>query len=132
MAIALSPIFEDVATDIGVGTGSDRLAGSFVRAVNRTVDQMSIKADLASRISHVSSTDGTINIDEEYEYIIVSGIFFWLYRTGYKPKDPRIAPVVLKDTQDAWEEALADYVMAEDNEAQSDSTNDNWGFGALS
>lgn len=132
MAISASSLFEDVSTDIGVGTGSDRLADSFVRAVNRSLDQLSLSADLATRLTHINSTDDTINLDEEYEYIILSGIFYWLYRTGFKPRDPRIAPTVLKDTKDQWDEARADYVVAEDNDRQSDSTNDMWGWGAVS
>jgi len=132
MSISASSLFEDVSNDIGVGTGNDRLAGSFVRAVNRSLDQLSLVADLATRLSHISSTDATIALDKEYEYIVLSGIYFWLYRTGFKPRDPRIAVAALKDTNEQWKEAMADYVVAESNETQADSTNDMCFWGVLS
>jgi len=124
MAISSKALYQNIARNIGSGAGSDRLAASFCPAINYALSQMSLHKDAASRIALITDAEGTIAVDAEYEYIVYTGAMFWLIRSGHGPKDPRVAGVVYEDTRRLWFEALNDYIIAEDNEDQSDSTFD--------
>jgi len=124
MSISASTLFNGIAQDFGVGVGSDRLKEGFVRAVNRSLDELSLQADLATRLAHIQNVDDSISLDNQYEWIVYSGVVNWLWKMGYKTADPRIAAVVLNDVRKSWEDAKDAYVVAEDNDLQSDEDND--------
>jgi hypothetical protein len=129
MPISVKTLYKDVAQELGLGEGNERLTDDFPRAVNRALSEMSHAADLATKITHVSSCEDSINLDANYEYIIYAGTTYYLTRAGHKPKDPRIAPTIYEDTSRRWKDAKADYVVAEDNLKQSDSTFEMIGLG---
>lgn len=132
MSISCQGLYEDIVQQLGLGSGNTRLASSFIRATNRALDQMSIRADLATRHTHISATNSSIStLDPEYEGLLYSGVYYWMVRMGHSGSDPRIATVQYKDSAEAWKEALGDYVMAESNDNQSDSGNDVIGLGSL-
>ena len=59
-----------------------------------------------------------------YEYILYSGVLYWLVRQGFTNSDPRVATVQYRDSEDAWKEAKADYKEDLDNiDQSSDSVN---------
>ena len=123
MSVSCSTLYQDVCGETGAGGGSTRLARDFVRAVNRSLDELSHAADLASEHSHITKTSDTVTtLDSDYEYILYHGVLFHLFRMGHKPRDPRIAAAAYKDTADRWSDGKDDYVVAEDNSTQSDST----------
>ena len=133
MAIELKPMFDDVAERLGRGSGSRRLEQSFPRAVNRALDGLSLAADLATRHSHVSgSSESVSTLDAEYEPLLYAGVMYWLVRMGHTPSDPRLATALLKETDNAWEDAQGRYWEAELNATQATSTNDVIGLGDLS
>jgi len=125
MALAIRPLYEDIAQMYGSGVGSDKLAAATVRAVNYTVDELSIVEDRASKHAHVTTVEGSVStISDNYSHIVLTGVRFWLTRNGFIPIDPRVAAAVLKDTKDEWEDAKGLYVMDLVNIEQSTETND--------
>ena len=132
MSISCQTLYQDIVAEFGTSAGSSRLSQDFVRAVNHSLDQLSLTADLASRHGHITKNDSVVtSLDVEYSYILRAGVDYHLFRMGHKPADPRIATVAYKDTADRWREAQDDYVVAEDNEAQSDITASIIGLGYL-
>ena len=132
MSVSCQTLYQDVAAEFGASAGSTRLSQDFVRAVNHSLDQLSLSADLATRHSHITSQDAVVtSLDDEYSHILRAGMDYHLFRMGHKPADPRLATVAYKDTADRWREAQDDYVVAEDNDAQSDSTASMIGLGCL-
>jgi hypothetical protein len=131
MSIAATALYEDAAAQIGAGVGNDRLTRAFKRAVNRSLDELSIAADLATPLTHIDDVDDVIDLDDNYEHILYAGVLFHLVRAGHLPGDPRLAKALLEDTRVGWAMARGEYVMAEDNDNQATATNDVWGLGYL-
>ena len=131
MSISVSAMETDASAQLGQGVGNARLASSFVRAVNRALSEMSLAADLATRLTHITDTDEVIDLDADYEHILYAGVLFHLVRMGHLPGDPRVAKVIVEDTLKAWDGAKGEYVAAEDNDNQATATNDVWGLGYL-
>jgi hypothetical protein len=125
MSISCQSLYGDVCQQLGLGTGNEKLASAFVRAVNRALDQLSVKVDLATKHGHISSVNGVVStLSSNYEYILYSGVLYWLVRQGFTNSDPRVATVQYRDSEDAWKEAKADYKEDLDNiDQSSDSVN---------
>ena len=132
MTIKTQALFEDLADDLGAGTGNERFSRRFARAVNRALDDLSLAADLATRHTHITGNDSSISsMDSEYEGMLYTGTKFHLVRMGQRPGDPRVAEAVFKDTNTQWEKALGEYVAAEDNKQQANDSTSMWGLGYL-
>ena len=132
MAISCANLYLDVASQLGEGVGNTRLANGFVRALNRALSELGVKADKASNFGSIASTDDTISdLNEKYEYIIYAGVMFNLIRMGHRPSDPKLATVVYEDSRKAWNDGKADYIVDLDNVIQSDADNDVIGLGSL-
>lgn len=130
MSISCTDLFDDVAQEIGSGIANDRLTAAFPRAVNRALDELAVAADLATKFTHVTSTDGTISLDSSYEYIVYAGVIYHLIRMGHRPVDAKIAAIIFEDSRRNWANAKADYVQDADNVRQSTVENDMiaWGY----
>lgn len=131
MSISCQLMYNSLAEDLGLGTGNERLRRNFVRSVNKSLDELSLAADLVNRISHISSESGSISLDKEYEFIVEAGVIFHITRMGHKPSDPKIATEIFKDSAKNWANAKASYVAAEDNKLQATDTNSVIGLGYL-
>ena len=116
MSISVRQLYEDISSDLG-GLSSPAHKAKVIRAINSSLSQMSLEIDAETRIALVHDMEDTIALDAEYQYIVYTGLFYWLVRMGQRPADPRIAPVVYADTKEAWKAALTDYVVAESNAA---------------
>ena len=131
MSISCQSLYEDITQQLGLGTGNTKLANSFVRAVNRALDQMSVSSDLTTKHAHISNQNSTITtLISAYEYMLYAGVYYWLVRMGHSASDPRIASVMYRDSAEAWTNALADYKQDADNLVQADSTQDVIGLGS--
>lgn len=119
MSISCTTLFTDVATALGRGTGDERLTSVFVRAVNRSLDQLSLYNDQSSRIAHITGIESSIALDAEYEYIVFTGIVYNMIRMGIRPGDPKLAAIMYADSDKNWEECKGDYWAAELNDRQS-------------
>ena len=133
MSISCQGLYRDVLSSIGVGSGSETTNNRFTAAVNRTLDELSIAADLATKHSHISGPESTIStLDSYYEWILAAGVMFYMVRLGQRPSDPNLAQIVYRDTQQEWERAKGEYVANRWNETQSTDSNSIIGLGYLS
>jgi len=125
MAVYLQHVYEDVVDEIGIGTGSKKLNQKFPRATNRALSELENKADTGTDFLFVTKINDTITqLADKHEYIIYSGIMYWLMRMGMRPGDPRIATAVLNDTERAWKAAIGDYIKDKVNDDQAEGDND--------
>jgi len=133
MSISCQQLYTDILSTIGVGTGDDKTIGRFTRAVNRTLDELSISADLATKHAHITGPQSTITtLSDYYEWILAAGVAFYMPRLGQRPSDPNLTTVVYKDTKEEWERAKGDYEANIWNEAQAVSGADIIGLGDVS
>lgn len=131
MSVRCETLFEDAAKEFGVDTGNEVFIYRFVVAVNRSLDELSQRADLASPFAHIESTDDSIDIDPHYTWILAAGITFNLIRLGQRPSDPKIAAIVYQDSGVRWETAIGTYITQELNDDQADEDNDIIAFGSV-
>lgn len=125
MSIACRGLYNDLARQVGAGTGNVDFEAAFVRAMNRVLAELAVATDKASKFATVTDNAATISgLDQSYEYILYAGCLFWLTRAGWRPAEPRIAAVVYDDTRKEWEKAKGEYKMDLDNIRQSDEDND--------
>ena len=119
MAISVTTLYEDAAQECGAGVGNDKLTSGFVRACNRALDKMSVRADLATKHSHIANTDASVStLSEHYGYMLYAGVIFYLRRMGFRSPDPKLFVKELDDSERQWNEALGEYVMDLGNIAQ--------------
>lgn len=125
MSVSCQALYESVRDTIGLGVGNDKMARTFVIAVNRSLDELSITADLASKHTHIDGVEDIIvTLDAEYEWILAAGVAFYMTRLGQRPSDPNLAQIVYRDTRDEWDRAKGEYVANRWNELQADKTED--------
>lgn len=124
MSVYCQALYDDAKSTYGMGSGSDNFLGRWVRSINRSLDELSIAADLATKHSHIDGPEDIITtLDAEYEWILAAGMNFYLARVGQRPSDPNILKVVYDDTRNQWMLAKDEYVANRQNEAQAnDST----------
>ena len=133
MSINCQALYQDALSTYGAGSGNTNFEGRFIRSINRSLDELSISADLETKHSPIDSTEDIITtLDAEYEWILFSGMQYYLTRTGQRPSDPNIAKSVYADTEKQWERAKDEYVANRWNEKQAaDSTDDIIALGYL-
>jgi len=124
MSVNCLGLYQEAMDVYGRGAGSDKFQNRFIRATNRALDELSICADLATKHSHISSPEDTIStLDDEYEWILVAGINYYLARTGQRPADPNVLRFVYGDTAEQWERGRDEYVANRWNETQATDSN---------
>ena len=67
------------------GSGVDRFDLNFIDAANHAIGQINRKADLATRIARVDSTESTVTLDDQYTDVLSDGITFFLVELGQRP-----------------------------------------------
>jgi len=133
MSVNIQELFDDIAAEIGSGASNKVFTAKFVRAVNRSLDTLSLRANLETRLGHITQINTTYTeLDAEYNYILFAGIRYFLPRMGQRPGDPRVAKAILADTSSEWKGAIGDYIAAESYALQDVSTNDIAGWGDVS
>jgi len=132
MSISCQQLYQNVLGTIGVGSGSEKTISRFTTAVNRTLDELSITADLASKHSHIVGPQSTIStLSDYYEWILAAGVAFYMNRLGQRPSDPALAQIVYRDTTTEWDRAKGEYHANRWNETQATDSNDVIGNGYL-
>lgn len=132
MSVSCQSLYEDVAAQFGFGVEKTRLNNCFVHSVNRSLDQLSLRANLETRMGHIVDVSESVGeLDTEYEYILRAGVLFYMNRAGIKPADPRVGILVMQETAKDWEDAIGDFITAELNKLQEDTDNDVAMLGSL-
>lgn len=130
MSISCQQLYRDVLATVGVGTGSELTLSRFTTAVNRTLSELGITADLETKHTSITGPESTITtLSSYYEWILAAGVAFYMTRLGQRPSDPNIAQLVYKDTASEWERAKGEYVANLWNELQADEDEDIIGLG---
>lgn len=125
MSISCQQLYQDTLAMIGVGVGNDVIMGRFTTATNRTLDELSITADLATKHSHITGPESAIStLSSYYEWILAAGVAFYMVRLGQRPSDPNLADLVYKDTAKEWDRAKGEYVANRSNETQATDSED--------
>lgn len=120
MSISCQALYESVRDIVGLGADNEKLTRTFTTAVNRTLDELSITADLATKHSHISGPESTITtLNSEYEWILAAGTMFYMTRLGQRPSDPNLAQIVYRDTANEWDRAKGEYVADRWNDCQA-------------
>ena len=130
MSISCQQLYKDVLSTVGVGVGNNTTTGRFTTAVNRTLDELSITADLATKHSHITGPESIITtLSSYYEWILSAGVAFYMVRLGQRPSDPNLAQIVYKDTASEWDRAKGEYVANRWNETQATDSESIIGLG---
>ena len=132
MAISCQAFYNAACRYVGSGTGNERTAADFPLAVNFALDELSLVADLATRLVHITAVDSTVSdMDNEEGWILYAGIVYHMTRFGHVPQDPRKGAALIKDTADRWEHAKSMYMATGVNSTQATETNDVASLGYL-
>jgi hypothetical protein len=119
MGVYLGAIYEDVVDELNNGE-NERLSARFPRAVNRALSQLENKADTGTDFAYYDSKEDTVaELDAKHEYVLYTGVMYWLMRMGERPGDPRIATAVLNDTERQWRASIGDYTKDKLNDDQT-------------
>lgn len=120
MAINCASLWDDVVSQVGGGTATAKLQGKFVRAVNRALDELAHRSNTAAW-THITGPTSVISMDEDYEYVLYAGVVRNLMRQGERPSDPRLAEIVYRESKEAWNDAIGNYIANVTNEASANT-----------
>jgi len=124
MALSCQSMFEAAQSEFGFGLDSEKGQLDFKNAVNRSLDELSLEADLATRHSHITAQDDSVStLDEEYEPIVYAGVRYHMARMGNIAKQPVLARFILEETSREWDRMRGEYVVALDNDDQATDSN---------
>jgi hypothetical protein len=125
MSIYLQYLFDDIAEELGQGTGSNRFKAAFPRAVNRSLMELESKANTGVDFAMIESIDDTVeDLDDKYEFVLYAGVAYWLNRMGFRAGDARIASATLSDTNRLWKDAKGDYISGKMQDLMDDGEED--------
>ena len=112
------------------GAGSTRFTSDFISAVNMTSRQMNREANLSSEISIVSDVNDTIELDDMYLDVLISGIMHFLMILGQRPQ--KGAEAALTNAASRFSEGISSMYYELMNDRQETTANDIVGLGSLS
>jgi hypothetical protein len=131
MAIAIQTMYDDVVQyelHLSDNTANKRI---FLRALNRALDELSIQTDLATRLTHATEISGNIAIDEQLEYVVATGVAYYMIRMGAAQADPRVIDALFRDTDKRWKDAKGDFWTEHWNQRQATDSESIIGLGYL-
>lgn len=122
MSINLQPIYLAKVREFTTSTQNQRFDDDFVVAVNNTLDQLYVAANLDSAINHVSVHDESISdLDAKHQFILSAGITYHLLMIGQQ-KSGKADHLAL--ARDEWESAKGDMMILTQREDQEDVDDD--------
>ena len=130
MSIAVQSLYTVAVGSSGTGVGSTTFNTRWTTAVNRSLDEMSLAADLATRHAHITGQQSVITtLDEEYEWILAAGVDYHLNKTGQRVSDPKLLGIITASNKADWEAAKGEYVAALSYDDQATDSNSIIGLG---
>ena len=88
MSVYLQFLFDDIAEELGQGSGSNRFKAAFPRAVNRALSELELKANTGTDFALIESIDDTVDdLADKYEFVLYAGVAYWLNRMGFRNGD---------------------------------------------
>lgn len=117
--LTLDSLYKSMVRAFGTTTSDDRFTEDFVMAVNNAVDELSVAANLSTRIGHVSSvTENISELDAVDQVVMHAGLTVWLINAGWPHRSPdenffsRVALPV-------WRDQIGNYTVKESQDDQS-------------
>jgi len=131
--IRLSPLRAQKESEFKVlGSRMERFNGDFLDAVNDVIAQINLYASLATTIDSVTTTEGTVGLDELYRYPFTQLISLRLWEMGQRPaKGGEPYYNGLKVMQDDYIDMIRQGVLDAAVAADTDDETDFIGLGAL-
>ena len=133
--IQLDGLFQQKQREFNLqGAGLTRFSSDFIDAVNRSVKRINREADLATAISTVFSTDGTVSgLDEKYEDILSMLVSLNMMKMGQRPaKGGELElPALEAKASDAIAQIYFDIINNAQDADPDDETTDIIGLGHL-
>jgi len=84
--ILVRPLYEQKQREFGVaGASLTRFQDDFIAAVNRAVNEINRRADLETRLTRITSLEGSVALDEKYEDVLSTGVSLNLHLMGSRP-----------------------------------------------
>ena len=116
-----------------LGARMDRFREDYVQAVNDVISQINLTADLADAVSFITTTDGTIGIDDRYRYPVSQLVALRLFEVGQRPARGGEAfySGLLRDKQDYVDMVRQGIASALSDDDDDDDTYDIVGLGAI-
>ena len=94
-----------------------RFPDAYVRAVNRVLDIIVIESNASADIDHIESTEDDIGLDSRREFILSSGVDYFLVLMGHSSGDLNLATA-----EAAFNEDLDRLRLDRDQEAAAAAT----------
>jgi len=130
MSVSVQGLYSVAVSTSGTGTGNETFNIRWATAVNRSLDEMSLAADLATPHSHITGQQGIITtLAAKYEWVLAAGVDFYLNKTGQRTSDPRLLGIVTANNKNDWEAAKGEYVAGLSYEDQATDSNSIIGLG---
>ncbi len=122
MSLSVDPIFKAMVRELHVPEGGrgERFAADFVTAFNRVLSELTRKANLATRLSHITGTASVQSaLEADDEYVVAAGLKYYLSTMGYARENDDMSRL-----QAMWDDAVGDFIAAAFNELMEDDEED--------
>ena len=120
MALATQALYDMAKREVGGGVGGTIFDNAFVNAVNFATSELADECNLTPRPGIIASVgDSITGMDTDRQYIVYSGVIYYLMRMGQRPTDPKVASVMYVDTDKQWNNGKANYWTKALNDCQA-------------
>jgi len=66
------------------GQGSTNFQSDFIEAVNLSIQQINVDANLATAVDEITNVEGTIGLDNRYRHVLTQGVSYYLIKLGQR------------------------------------------------
>ena len=74
----------DLNRFVMMGVDSPRFKSDWISAVNKTINKINRGADLETRVTRITGTEGTMALDDAYDDVVQTGVTIYLIMAGQK------------------------------------------------
>ena len=132
MAIYVQALFNAVTSQMGTGSGGQRVNQDFIFAVNDALNELSYKNDKATKLGNIDDIADTISdIDNQQFYILRAGTRFHMLSNGHYSSDPKLAKIEMDNARRNWQEGKDDFWTGRVNALNAGDSTDVIGNGYL-
>lgn len=130
--VAAEDFANSVAAAFATSASNTSFASDLVRAINASINDINQRGDQTSQIDRVSSLEGSIGVDEDYEDMLLNGCIYHLTKRGrrFSASDTKAVPS-LSEWRAIFNESIGQYYMDVVNDVDT-TTTDLIGLGAPS
>lgn len=122
MSLSVDPIFKAMVRELHAPEGGrgERFVSDFVTAFNRVLSELTRKANLATRLAHITGTSSVQTaLSADDEYVVAAGLKYYLSTMGYSKEGADLTRM-----QKMWDDAVDDFIAAAFNDLMEDDEED--------